>query len=251
MSDVKDLIIAKPRKCESTYTCQIYDSEKPNKFVQDFRSAVVLSTKPLQNRNEFLLYLKCKKANDFICDLNAQILQVVKENSPVWFNNNMNTDLVDDYYTNTLIYDKKHGDIIKLKIVGDETAVAKFIMKKSDIAISFDNLRFYKQKFVLECSIDSIEFDSALFVNDALDESEDEKEEEEEEEPGPNGDDISEIKKESLGKAERCIEHLKSKIEEILDLQSQMKKLTHFGSIVKICQELDSCVGEFDLTYSV
>lgn len=248
MSEVKDLIIAKPRKCESTYTCQIYQSTKPNKFLQNFRNAVILSTKPLQNRNEFLMYLKCRKANDFMCDLNAQILQVVKENSPIWFNNNMNTDLVEDYYTNTLIYDKQHGDIIKLKFVGDEDDVTKFIMKKVDLTISFDNLRFYKQKFVLECSVDTIAYDEDLFV-DAVDESGDEGEEEEE--PGPNGDDISEIKREYLGKAERCIEHLKSKVEAIVDLQSQMKKLTHFGSIVKICQELDSCVGEFDLTYSV
>ncbi len=146
------ILILKPRKIDNTYVCPIYYSVKKEHFQMKFTNVIVTSVKPLKHRNEFILDFKNKNYYNFLFDLNAFIVNIVKEKSTIWFNNNMNVDLIDDYYTNPLLYDKNNGDIIRLKCIGEEN-IQENIGKKIDITIQFNQLKFYKQKFLLECEI--------------------------------------------------------------------------------------------------
>jgi hypothetical protein len=178
-----------------------------------------------------------------VFDLNTFIVETVKDKSPAWFNNNLNVDLVEDYYTNTLVYDKKHGDVIRLKCVGDDNVLQQLIMQKANVTIGFDNLRFYKQKFILECHIESVEqveYVSEPGLNDVEDECE-------EDVPCPSEEDIKEIKEECLeGTNKRLIDlktelhKLEYKIQNIEQLKNELINSFHIDEVIKLCNDLEN-----------
>lgn len=240
--DTDKIIISKPKKNNSSYTCQISYNSKGEKFTIVMPNACLIKTKPLQQRNEAMIYLKCKDAIDIICDINAYVINNVKENSKAWFNTDMNIELIDDYFTNTLIYDKQYGDIIRLKIICDEKVVEEFIAKTVDIEITFVQLRFYKQKFVIECVINDIKETGFL-----LQESLGDQEEEEEDLPAPIFEDISDIVNESLDLIEKSLETLnkdkqiiQNQISAFEEKKTILKRTTDVHQIIKICHDLES-----------
>lgn len=247
--DIKDIaldniIISKPKKIDNTYICPIYYQTKKNKLLITFNNIILLSTKPLQQRNEFFIYIKNKSYNNFIYDLNTLIIDIVKNKSVLWFNNNMNIDLVDDYYTNTLIYDKKYGDVIRLKCIGNEQDINDYIMKKNNITIHINQIRFYKQKFILECEIlkcETINYN----INDTLI-NEDDILLIEDDIPLPNEDDIYKIKNEYLetiniflNKIKISFSLLESKINNIEKLKFKLINTLDIDNIIKICNDLE------------
>ena len=110
---VSDLMIAKPKKSEGSFICAI---KQP--FIIDLSASQLVHIKDTNDSAQFV-FLKNKKLYNYMYDLNNKIIDIVKDNCTSWFNTNMNADLIDDYYTNTLVYDKTHGDLIKIKIIGD------------------------------------------------------------------------------------------------------------------------------------
>lgn len=242
--DFDNIIISKPKKIDNTYICPIYYQTKKNKLLITFNNIILLSTKPLQQRNEFFIYIKNKSYNNFIYDLNTLIIDIVKNKSVLWFNNNMNIDLVDDYYTNTLIYDKKYGDVIRLKCIGNEQDINDYIMKKNNITIHINQIRFYKQKFILECEIlkcETINYN----INDTLI-NEDDILLIEDDIPLPNEDDIYKIKNEYLetiniflNKIKISFSLLESKINNIEKLKFKLINTLDIDNIIKICNDLE------------
>ena len=139
-SEVNTLHIERPKKSEAnTFVCPIKN------FSIDLTGAQLVGTKAPY------VFLKHKAMHNYMYDLNNKIIQIVKENCGVWFNTNMNPELIEDYYTNTLIYDKNHGDLIKLKLVKD--LPAEVLNQTLSLQLTATNLRFFKQKFVLECDV--------------------------------------------------------------------------------------------------
>jgi hypothetical protein len=245
--DTENIIISKPKKSNGSYTSQISYNSKGEKLTVVMPNASLIKTKPLQQRNESMIYFKCKEAIDVICDINAYVIDNVKENSKTWFNTDMNIELIDDYFTNTLIYDKKYGDIIRLKIIGDEKLVDEFIGKTVDIEITFTQLRFYKQKFVIECVINNIK--ETCFL---LEESQDDLEyledlKDQEDIPAPTFEDINNIINETLDLIEQSLKTLnndKKSIQEKInifeDKKTILRRTTDIHEIIKICHDLES-----------
>lgn len=156
--EVSDVIISKPKKSENSFLCSLYHKNKPHKPMITMSSTLIVGTKPLSQRNEYFVYMKNKVFNNFFYDLNQHITEVVRDKCGMWFNNNINPDLIEDLYTNTLVYDRKHGDIIRVKCVdSNEHTINDLMNQKVDVQLAFTHLRFYKQKFLLECEITSCE----------------------------------------------------------------------------------------------
>ena len=238
--DVDKIIILKPRKSNGSYICPILYSSKNEKLTYTMTNARLIKTKPLQQRDEAMIYFKCKDAVDFICDLNAFIIETVKDKSKTWFNNEMNVELIDDYFTNTLVYDKKYGDLIRLKYIGDERITEGYIEKKVDIEITFNHIRFYKQKFVIECTVDKIN-EVCLLEEDS------ESDDEIEDVPGPTGEDLDVIIVESLELIKQYLEDLyiqKQAVEDNIIVIEKKKDMLESASdineVIRICNDLES-----------
>jgi len=229
---LNNIIISKPKKIDNTYVCNIYYPVKKEYLELSFDNVLLLSVKPLKHRNEFTIDFKNKLYNNFICDLNDFIIQTVKEKSPVWFDNNMNTDLIADYYTNPLIYDKKHGDIIRFKCVGNEDYIKSIINKKINIKLQFNYIRFYRQKFLIECEILTIEENNKYLIADEDTESDYEN-------PEPTIDDINIIKTECLHNVTNYLTELKNKINMLETFQEKLLNTYDIGNIINICDELE------------
>lgn len=237
------IIISKPRRIENTYICPIFYNQKKESLQITFTNMVIIEIKPLKNRNEFILYCKNKNYNNFLFDLSTFIINQVKEKSVIWFKNDHLIDLIDDYYTSPLLYDKDHGDIIKFKCIGDENYIKDYIGKKTDINIQFTQLKFYKQKFLLEAEVISLQ--DAINNCDILEDQEDNDNDDSEEIPEPDLEDINYIKKEHIDISDKYLNELKTMLAEIeskiVALESTKLKLlntNNIENIIPICDDL-------------
>jgi hypothetical protein len=234
------IIISKARKIDNTYICPIYYHVKNEHLQLKFTNVYVISLKPLKQRNEFILDFKNKNYCNFLFDLNAHIINIVKEKSSIWFNNNMNIDLIDDYYSNPLLYDKNNGDIIRLKCIGSEDNLKEKIGHKIDITIQFNQLKFYKQKFLVECEIINYQ---DVNVNCEIIENE---EEYQDEFPEPTADDINIIKNTYIKSTDAYLNNLKiminsfeAKINEIEIIKDQLSNTKNNQNIINMCNDLE------------
>lgn len=220
-------MISKPKKSDGgTYTCQMKDT------TLKLPGSVVVGLKQL-TPDEFVLYIKNKKMYDEIYDINQNIIDTVKNNCTSWFNSNMNTDLIEDYYSNTLVYDKKHGDVIKLKFVDSESENI-ILNQKADIVIECKQLRFYKQKFVLECELKSFEtHEFAMDSDDGENVAEDD-----EDIPCPNEEELAAIKKEYLQKVVEMQGAYNEKLKAFDGFSERFKTADFFG-IAKVIAEFE------------
>ena len=232
-----DLLIAKPKKSEGTFICTI---KQP--FYIELPGSHIIHIKETNDAAQFI-FIKNKQFYNYIYDLNASIIEIVKENCSTWFNTNMNPDLVEDYYTSTLVYDKTHGELIKLKIVDADSQLlpSDLVGSKLNIKLQAKNLRFYKQKFVLETVIESYEV-----ACDIIDFSDDEKVEDEEE-AYPSQLELEEMQREVVTKYQSVIDELeikiaplKSKLEETLKKQAEMAEAVDIDDIIRIYNEFES-----------
>jgi hypothetical protein len=235
------IIISKPRKIDNTYICPIYYNVKNENLQFTFTNVNIISVKPLKNRNEFFLDFKNKNYYNFLFDFNTFITNIVKEKTTRWFNNNMNIDLIDDYYTNPLLYDKNNGDIIRLKCIGKEKNIREQIGKKINIHIQFNQLKFYKQKFLLECEI--INYQEANTNCDIIDEDTDNSSDET---PEPTADDIDVIKNKYIKSTDNYLNNLKTmissfelKINNIESIKINLLNTKNVQNIINICNDLE------------
>jgi hypothetical protein len=225
--------INKSKKSDNnTFICPIWKDKKNILLTIDLNNSVIIMKKCINGQN--YIYIKNKKINNLFYDLNDKIVEIVKANCNTWFNNNMNVDLIDDYYINTLVYDKKYGDLIKLKCINDDIVKENV---KCNITISLQHLRFYKQKFVLECNIDTFELIDEYLLeddNNSLDEFF-----EEDELPQPTYEELENIKLEHTKKATNTLIKLKEEVSILEDLLIKLNESKTIESILKICDKLE------------
>lgn len=231
-----NIIIRKPKKADNnTYICQILDHN--NKTLKlKLNNMIVVEVK--KYNDQFIIYMKNKSVYNIFYDLNTRILDVVKEHCGDWFNNNMNIDYIEDYYTYTLVYDKKHGDLIKL-VINDASDI--ILNVKSDITIKISQLRFFKQKFLLECDIESFKT-----IDSDIKDAENDEFFEEDEVPLPSFEEINNIKNDFINKLNSKISNIKSLVEtynkNINELENHLNNLNNsisLESILKVCDNLD------------
>lgn len=219
------LLISKPKKSDGTFICSI---KQP--FLINLLGSQLVHIKETTDGGQFL-FLKNKAAYNYIFDLNTSILDIVKGNCSSWFNTNMSSDLIDDYYTNTLVYDKTHGDLIKIKVIGSEVS-EEFVGSTLNLELNAEHLRFYKQKFVLETSVNKCEV-----ACDIIEFSSDDDDDllEEEDEPGPSIEELEQMRDGALLELVSGIEELTKKLEELNMKKQNLENATH-ADIIKLLQ---------------
>lgn len=217
---VSDIIISKPKKIMNTYVAPMHYKNKKTALNFSVDSALCI---PLSSD---VVLVKNKKLIDFIADLNEHIIGSVKANCVEWFNNNMNLELIEEYYVNPLKYDKVHGFVVKLK--HDEGVIEK---GKKNITINVIGIRFLKQKFSIEWSISSIEEPDAQVKfddddNDSIFSSD------LEDVPEPDPEEIIEIQRKYKTAIERFemqlreeYENIRKRVEDIEETRKHLKDL--------------------------
>lgn len=189
------MIINKPKKSDqNSYICTISTDEKKTYSIQ-------LDNCHIVDINDQYIYIKTTKSDlNTFYDINSNIIQIVKDNCTSWFNNNMNMNLVEEYFINTLVYKKNIGDLLKIKLI-PESDLNLDINSDYSMRLTLKHLRFYKQKFVIEFTIKSIKS-----VNNTL-EIVDDSASEYSDTPEPNESDIEYIRNECLTKLDNKIDY--------------------------------------------
>ena len=239
---MQSLLIGKPRKHDSnTYTANVYWENKYNFFKLDLKNVLVATCKT--SGDDVYVCMKSKAHNNTFADLNATVIDIVKDNCAKWFNNNMSADLIEDYYSNTLVYDKKHGNLIRVKCLSvDAEEIPQG--KVCNISLTLKSLRFYKQKFVLEWDMDDIEMVKGDVIvpddDDDVDLSDDEI-------PMPHDEDLEDIRCEYVDKATCLSAELASKLDALLVQKNRLDELVdkirvekQYNAFLGLCEELEN-----------
>lgn len=214
---VQDVTISKPKKDGSTYFAPIHIRKK-QAFTIDITDAQCFTTS-----SSNIVYVKNKHFLHYLVDLNDHIVDIVKSNCASWFNSNMDTELIEEYYINPVKYDKRYGDIIKIELCkGLDTSVLEAgSAKKFDIVIEVKGLRFLKQKFSLEWNI--IQLDAAEDIQFCM--SDNDLSSEEEDLPEPIPEDITEAKDNVIQRINALENKFEKQIEEITNAMERIKTL--------------------------
>lgn len=192
----RDIHALKPKKDGSTYFAQLLHKKKEIRFTLD-------NAQVFPQASSSSILIKQKQMCIYMADLSDHIISVVKDHCEAWFNNNMDIELIEDYYVNPVKFHKVHGNVIKVKLANDKSQAREFPDKdsiKANVVIVLKGLRFLKQKFSLEWEVrewepsigNDIEFD--LLESDDLSTSEGE----DDDLPEPIPDDVDEIRKNLL-----------------------------------------------------
>jgi hypothetical protein len=215
----RDIHALKPKKDGSTYFAQLLHKKKEIRFTLDNAQVFPQASSSSQ------ILVKHKQMCMYMADLNDHIINVVKDHCEAWFNNNMDIELIEDYYVNPVKFHKVHGNVIKVKLANGSVAFPEKDSIKANVVIVLKGLRFLKQKFSLEWEVrewspsiaNDIEFD--LLESDDLSTSEDE----DEDLPEPIPDDVDEIKTNLLAQLASVHGKLTKKIETLSGVASEVK----------------------------
>jgi hypothetical protein len=252
--NVSRIEFSRPRKIDgSTYTCQLYEmiGREKQSISLVFPKSKILSLKSSSNNastNESTLYFKCKDdLHKLMFDFNHHIIDVVKKNYQTWFVSNMSPEFIEEYFSNTLTYHKDHGQMIKLKCVGGFELIPKNTSPSAryDINVVFNNLRFYKQKFVLECIIKGCEESDSKY--ELIDDDDSDMHCSDDELPEPEPEEVRKIKKVYLkklkqqqDKLQKQLDEIESKKDEVYQLMTSLELSEQFCEIVTICEQIEN-----------
>jgi hypothetical protein len=231
--DINNIIISKPIKHENTYICPIFYKSQPQELKLNIDKALIVSIKPLQTRNENIITLKSNLDLKFFIDLNFHILDIVKQKTKSWFKNNLSIDLVEDYFINLVGYDKKYGDVIKIKIIGDDEQLKAYLLQNVNLNFTAQNIRFYKQKFIVEFTINNVSLSKSIAAFKEVPE-ENLDEINEEDEPFPSCDIILNMKDEYLEK----IKQMRAKLAKLTRFEKELLNTSDLKSILQICDKV-------------
>lgn len=230
--------ILKPRKQDDgTYFAEIALDKSKNKYVLQTNSAYVRSIKQVIKKESddedstYSLLLKQDNVVSKIYDLNEQVVTCVKENCMNWFKAKMTDALIEEYFVNTVTYDKK-GRFLKFRCVNDISSIPENTIV--NIQISLQGLRFYKQMFLLEWVVEEVEI-----INDTSEESL----EEEEDIPYPSEDDLKLIKDKYTQRLSGVINDLRHKI---VDLEKELNTLETTQKTIAKCKTIEDATTIFE-----
>ena len=232
----RDIHALKPKKDGSTYFAQLLHKKKEIRFTLD--NALVFPQASLSS-----VLIKHKQLCMYMADLSDHIIHVVKEHCEAWFNNNMDIELIEDYYVNPVKFHKVHGNVIKVKLTNDKSQAREFPDKdsiKANVVIVLKGLRFLKQKFSLEWEVrewspsitNDIEFD--LLESDDLSTSEDE------DLPEPIPDDVDAIKNNLIARLASVHGKLAQAANEVKTYLAEVRAADNLATFTRIQDIMDS-----------
>ncbi len=218
--DIEKLTLSKPKKSiNSTYVC------RPTEPLEiKIKNAHVISNA------DNVVHIKASKSTyDSLASLSERIIEIVKENCTKWFNTSMSDDLIEEYFCYPIVYSNKHGDLIRLKLSDEPLNVVAPPKQRTNVSLTLENIRIFKQKFVMEWHIDCSTPDSDAEI------SEDDTDEI----------DIpfDEIKETYHSKLQDRISELQDRLDQLLHLQERLNSSDE-STLPKICDSIDIFVSD-------
>lgn len=242
--------IMKPKKNieSSTYEAAIVTGNRKPYMITIPKISIVDMKVGNQDSYIYLKYVKSnrdykKQVVQKFFELNSRIIDCVKANCTAWFKNSLSDELIEDYYSSNISYDKKHGQVFKFKCINDISAIP--IGQIANIKLVLQNIRFYKQKFVLEWEITEVEL---LKSYDGVDMQSDTSDDEVEEcdIPAPTYEELESIKKEYIVKLSCLLQGIENKIgalqnrrDKLVYLHDKIESLAMYDEFYKLSNDID------------
>lgn len=253
--EVESVRISKPKKTDDSLFGKIYHyegKEQPHSLSIYLYNIEVLDHKVIQHvsRPYTVLLIKvdkttCRKFLSF----DQHCIDQVKSNMSSWFTKALDVNVIEEYYTSSIQLSNKNAYVLKVKTHGSDVLLSK---GHYDMVMTLRGVRFYKQRFVPEWELTSVERVENDFLNSLNTDEEtflwEEDLIEENVVPEPDIEEIKMIRaniSERVKKANEIIEHKLNKYSERKDII--MHILTRLEEIpMSDVVGLDKLVEELD-----
>lgn len=230
--------IIKPKKnANGTYEGLIYKNLKKDLISLKIENAKIMALKVVQG--DHYLFIKHKTVAKEVYDINSDVITNVKDNCHSWFRNGLSGELIEDYFTSNIIYDKELGQVIKFKCLNDLSDLQE--NTSVNISITLKNIRFYKQKFVIEWDIDEIEVIDQIALIDLED-----ADSFSDDLPVPLEEDILSLKEHYLSIIKGELDKVENEKADILKRESilvgfseEITQASDFSQVSILCDDLD------------
>jgi hypothetical protein len=164
------LVLTKPKKSSnSTFKCNAHNGNKNVPFAFQVHDCYVVASKP-----DVILVKASKQVINMMSRVSDKIVSIMKSNYKSWFmGSNLIDEHIEDYFSCLVVYDKEHGDVLRLRLRSKDTY--NFVIKKRvSMTVTLNCVRIFKQKFHTEWSFDNIRFnDDAADFSSELSDTED------------------------------------------------------------------------------
>jgi hypothetical protein len=244
--ELDKLNVLKPRKTDDSLFGKItYDDGQLNMHIHNSQ---VIKHKKVKHLSKCytVLFLKvpkniCKK----IVDFDSVCIEQVKTNLGGWFTKALDENVIEEYYTSSIIVSKNDGFILKLKLQGDDDILDN---ARYDIIIALKGLRFYKQRFIPEWEIVNIKPVEDDFLNSLESDDDPWQEEliEDEVIPEPTNEELQIISDTLIEKIHKYLRQYSSDINSLQEktslLETLLTKLTENKHDVSVLDEISDQV---------
>lgn len=232
--ELEKLLISKPKKTDDSLFGKIsYDQHQLNVH---FYNSVVVKHKRIKHLTKFytVLILKVpKKQCKAMVDFDNHCIEQVKSNIGGWFSKALDENVIEEYYTSSVILSKNDGPLIKIKVQGCDDLLES---TKYDLVISLKGLRFYKQRFIPEWEIVNLKQVEDDFINSIQSDEENTWEDELVEDnvvPEPDEETLNQISEAILNKLNDNINtvlHKQRRYEQ--KIESTKQTISYFNDII-------------------
>lgn len=161
--NTKFIQINKPKKTEDSLFGKItYDDTTLNLHLSNIE---VINHKKIKHLTKYytVLFVKVKKPMCLrILEFDNHCIQQVKDHISSWFSKALDENVIEEYYTSSIHLSKTNEYIFKLKLQGSDDIIEN---GKYDMVITLKGLRFYKQRFIPEWELVTIQPVENDFLN--------------------------------------------------------------------------------------
>jgi len=229
--------ISKPKRTDdSLFGKMTYNNQQLNIH---FHNLHVLKHKKVKHLTKYytVLFLKVPK---FVCkkmiDFDNHCIDQVQTNISGWFAKALDENVIEEYYTTSVLLNKENAYVLKLKLQGADDILE---CGQHDIVVSLKGLRFYKQRFIPEWELIAAQPIENDFLN-SIDSDEDNWEDEMLEQdivPEPDAEQVQiifEALHQKISSQANMLEQTISQLQSKLD------------AVTKICNKMDD--AKFNLS---
>lgn len=230
----KHIIVQPPKKYDTFMISKMrYNNSK---MVVKINNVRVISCKSANGSNFYRFKLK-KNQEYKIAEIEEHILATISKNVESWFKNKINRETIDEYFQSSIVFHKKHRNVLKIK---DENPSfheqENLINKIANISIKFSHVKFLKNSFSISYDIDEIDVQNDTNIEYEFDDDDnDDNQSIANDDVGPDFEEIQNLKCFYNKNIETEITKLTQKLDILqslqLELQSDVVSLTTFDAV--------------------
>lgn len=221
--------INKPKKTEDSLFGKVsYDDTVLNLHLSNIE---VINHKKIKHLTKYytVLFVKVKKpVCRRILELDNHCIQQVKDHISSWFSKALDENVIEEYYTSSIHLSKNNEYIFKLKLQGSDDIIEN---GRYDMVVTLKGLRFYKQRFIPEWELVTIQSVENDFLNsiDTDDENWEEELIEENVIPEPDFEELAGIRDNLVKKIQRRRDDIEENYNrvhaELEQIQDQLRRV--------------------------